>query len=76
MNLCDKENIAGSSDDVVMNGKTFASGDGRNLHKIDRRLKEFEKDEPLLAENPRRFVIRAHFVGCKSKMYKKAKVHQ
>lgn len=72
MTICDKENIPASNDDVVTNGMKFASGDGRNAHKIDRNFKELEKDEPLLKENPRRFVILPIQYQAIWKMYKKA----
>jgi ribonucleoside-diphosphate reductase subunit M2 len=70
--IYDKENLPVSNDHVVTNDIKFASGDGRNVHNIDKILKELEKDEPLLKENPRRFVILPIQYHAIWKMYKKA----
>jgi len=52
------------------NKVNFASGDGKNI--VDFQLKQLEKDEPLLKENPRRFVVLPIQYHAIWKMYKKA----
>jgi len=66
----DKENQPARLDLLVRSKVNFAGGDAKRVHHDE--LKELEKAEPLLKENPRRFVILPIQYHAIWKMYKKA----
>ena len=66
-----KENVSiNKTEPIAQLKKRVVSGDGKL--KPENYLKELEKDEPLLKENPRRFVILPIQYDSIWKMYKKA----
>ena len=67
-----KENAINGKIEPVAHLKTRVPSGEPNLLKPKNSLKDLEKDEPLLKENPRRFVILPIQYDAIWKMYKKA----